>query len=362
VDVFFVVSGFVIARVVSRRQGEGQFSLIDFWERRTRRLLPAVLVVIAAATVMAMIHMFPDELVGFARSGLSTLAFSANLYFWQTIDYFAAPPDMHPLLHAWSLGVEEQFYIVFPLLMVLGWRWFPGRLRTVLACLALISFGAGVWMAKDMMSAGFYLPIGRAWELLLGVLLAQGAIPAPSDRRVRSLMGVVGLAVNVVSMWLLRADAADNMNMRGAYLEVVADAIGSVGVLVAALVMGLTGWYWVDPVVGAAIGLFIAPRAVRLGVDAVRVLAQMTPGHLDLDEVRSALIDIDGVVDVHDLHAWTLTSDMEVLTAHLSVRSVHDAQPVLRAAQTMLVERFRLEHATLQTEVGAGHGCEHLTW
>ena len=202
VDVFFVVSGFVIARVVSRRQGAGQFSLIDFWERRTRRLLPAVLVVIAAATVMAMIHMFPDELVGFARSGLSTLAFSANLYFWRTIDYFAAPPDMHPLLHAWSLGVEEQFYIVFPLLMVLGWRWFPGRLRTVLACLALISFGAGVWMAKDMMSAGFYLPIGRAWELLLGVLLAQGAIPAPSDRRVRSLMGVVGLGLILGAMAL----------------------------------------------------------------------------------------------------------------------------------------------------------------
>jgi cobalt-zinc-cadmium efflux system protein len=115
-------------------------------------------------------------------------------------------------------------------------------------------------------------------------------------------------------------------------------------------------------VVGAAIGLFIAPRAVRLGIDAVRVLAQMTPGRIDLDEVRAALVAIDGVLDVHDLHAWTLTSDMEVLTAHLSVRSVHDAQPVLRAAQTMLVERFRLEHATLQTEVGAGHGCEHLTW
>lgn len=176
------------------------------------------------------------------------------------------------------------------------------------------------------------------------------------------VMGAVGLAVNVVSMWLLRADVADNLNMRGAYLEVVADAIGSVGVLLAALVMGLTEWYWVDPVVGAAIGLFIAPRAIRLGIDAVRVLAQMTPGRLDLDEVRGALLAIDGVVDVHDLHAWTLTSDMEVLTAHLSVRSVDDAPPVLRAAQTMLVERFRLEHATLQTEVGSGHGCEHLAW
>lgn len=200
VDVFFVISGFVIARVVARRHAEGKFSLIDFWERRTRRLMPAVLLVIAATTAMACLHMFPDELVRYAGSSLATLGFAANLWFWQTIDYFSAPPDMHPLLHAWSLGVEEQFYIVFPLLMLAAWRWLPKLVKPLLGLIALASFILGVWLAKDHVSAGFYLPLGRAWELLLGVLLAMGAIPTPTDRRIRSGMGVVGLALIVWAM------------------------------------------------------------------------------------------------------------------------------------------------------------------
>jgi len=200
VDVFFVISGFVIAQVVARRQAEGTFSLIDFWERRTRRLLPAVLVVIAATTAMACFHMFPDELTRFAGSSLSTLGFAANLWFWRTIDYFAAPPDMHPLLHAWSLGVEEQFYILFPLVMLAAWRWLPRLVKPLLGVAALVSFGVGVWLARDHVSAGFYLPVGRAWELLLGVLLALGAIPTPKDRRVRSGMGLVGLGLVLWSM------------------------------------------------------------------------------------------------------------------------------------------------------------------
>ncbi len=200
VDVFFVISGFVIAQVVAERQKTGRFSLVDFWERRTRRLLPAVLTVITATTIMAMLHMFPDELQSFAGSSLATLAFSANLWFWQTISYFAAPPDMHPLLHAWSLGVEEQFYILFPLIMLAGWTWFPKWLRLVLGVLAGISFFIGVWWARDHAEAGFYLPISRAWELLLGVLLALKTIPTPTDRRIRSVMGLAGLALIVGSV------------------------------------------------------------------------------------------------------------------------------------------------------------------
>lgn len=195
VDVFFVVSGYVIAGVVMRRQAAGQFSLIDFWERRTRRLLPAVLAMIAGTTALACFHMFPDELVKYAGSSLATLGFAANIWFWQTIDYFSAPADMHPLLHAWSLGVEEQFYIVFPLVMMGLWRWAPRAVKPVLGVITVASFALGVLWMSDHPSAAFYLPMTRAWELLLGVLLAMGAIPAPKDRRIRSLFGLAGLGL-----------------------------------------------------------------------------------------------------------------------------------------------------------------------
>eukprot|EP01030_Chromulinospumella_sphaerica_P013485 gene13485-13265_t len=195
VDVFFVISGFVIAGVVTRRQAAGKFSLIDFWERRTRRLLPAVLAMIAGTTAMACFHMFPNELVKYAGSSLSTLGFAANIWFWQTIDYFAAPPDMHPLLHAWSLGVEEQFYIVFPLVMMGLWRWAPKAIKPVLGVIALVSFGLGVFWMDNHPTASFYLPVTRAWELLLGVLLAKGAIPVPPDRRIRAVFGLAGLGL-----------------------------------------------------------------------------------------------------------------------------------------------------------------------
>ncbi|WGM38202.1 acyltransferase family protein [Caulobacter sp. NIBR1757] len=195
VDVFFVVSGYVIALVVTRRQAAGKFSLIDFWERRTRRLLPAVLAMIAGTTAMACFHMFPDELVKYAGSSLATLGFAANIWFWQTINYFAAPPDMHPLLHAWSLGVEEQFYIVFPLVMMGLWRWAPRAVKPVLGAIALASFALGVFWVTNHPSASFYLPVTRAWELLLGVLLAKGAIPVPDDRRIRSVFGLAGLGL-----------------------------------------------------------------------------------------------------------------------------------------------------------------------
>jgi peptidoglycan/LPS O-acetylase OafA/YrhL len=195
VDVFFVISGFVIAGVVTRRQAAGKFSLIDFWERRTRRLLPAVLAMIAGTTAMACFHMFPDELVGYAGSSLATLGFAANIWFWQTIDYFSAPPDMHPLLHAWSLGVEEQFYIVFPLVMMGMWRWAPRAIKPVLGAIAIASFALGVYWVADHPSVSFYLPVTRAWELLLGVLLAKGAIPTPEDRRIRTVFGVAGLGL-----------------------------------------------------------------------------------------------------------------------------------------------------------------------
>ena len=176
------------------------------------------------------------------------------------------------------------------------------------------------------------------------------------------VVGLIGLAVNVIAFFLLRAGAEQSLNVRGAYFEVVADTLGSIGVIVAAVVMWATGWGWVDPVIGAAIGLFILPRAWKLGRDALRILVQAAPVGIDISAVSSALTAIDGVADVHDLHVWTLTSEMDVLTAHLGVTPGVDTQAVLVNARTLLADRFHLSHATLQVEAAGNHDCDEMTW
>jgi cobalt-zinc-cadmium efflux system protein len=176
------------------------------------------------------------------------------------------------------------------------------------------------------------------------------------------VVGIVGLAVNLVAFALLRAGAAESLNVRGAYFEVIADTLGSIGVIVAAGLMWLTGWGWVDPVIGAAIGLFILPRAWALGREAVRILVQAAPAGADVGAITAALADVDGVVDVHDLHVWTLTSDMEVLTAHLGIAEGTDSQSVLERSRAMLADRFHLTHATLQVEHTGCRDCDEMTW
>jgi cobalt-zinc-cadmium efflux system protein len=176
------------------------------------------------------------------------------------------------------------------------------------------------------------------------------------------VVGVIGLAVNIVAFFLLRRGAAESLNVQGAYLEVLSDALGSVGVIVAAIVWGVTGWGWVDPVVGAAIGVFILPRAWRLGREAVRVLVQAAPPGLDLTQLRADLVGIPGVVDIHDLHVWTLTSEMEVASAHVMVTAGTDTHAVLDQARTLLHDRHGLAHATLQVEPDDHRGCDDVTW
>ena len=143
----------------------------------------------------------------------------------------------------------------------------------------------------------------------------------------------IGLVVNVVAWRLLRPGAAESLNVEGAYLEVMADLIGSVGVIVAAATIAVTGWQWVDAVAGAVLGVWILPRAWRLGRQTLRVLLQAAPPGLDLAAVRSDLAGVDGVVDVHDLHVWTLTSEMDVASAHVMVAAGTDAHAVLDRAR-----------------------------
>ena len=176
------------------------------------------------------------------------------------------------------------------------------------------------------------------------------------------VVAVGGLIINLVSMRLLRAGSEESLNVEGAYLEVVADLAGSVGVIAAALITISTGWPYADPLFAALIGLFILPRAWRLGHQALRVLVQGAPPGLDLDQLHADLALIPGVVDVHDLHVWTLTSEMDVATVHLMTRDGTDPHPILDQARSTLQEQYRIAHATLQVEPDTHQGCAEVTW
>jgi cobalt-zinc-cadmium efflux system protein len=176
------------------------------------------------------------------------------------------------------------------------------------------------------------------------------------------LVAALGLAVNLVGFLLLREGARESLNVRGAYLEVMADALGSAGVVVAGVLIALTGWVWVDPAFAIALGVFILPRTWRLAGQALRVLVQAAPPHVDLRSLQSDLASLPGVVDVHDLHVWTLASEMEVATAHLQVRPGTDTHAVLDQARVVLHERHRLDHATLQVEPSDHRGCDEIGW
>ncbi|MEQ4302275.1 cation diffusion facilitator family transporter [Plantactinospora sp. B6F1] len=176
-------------------------------------------------------------------------------------------------------------------------------------------------------------------------------------------VAVLGLLANAAAFGLLRPGAQESINLRGAYLEVLGDLLNSVGVIVAAVVIILTGWRWADPIVALAVGLFILPRTWRLGRTAVRILVQAAPEHLDVAAVGTRLAAVPGVCDVHDLHVWTLTSGMEVASAHLRLDSDAEVGTVLAAARSALREEFDISHATLQVEPDAAlGGCGPTDW
>ncbi|MFD0199938.1 MULTISPECIES: cation diffusion facilitator family transporter [Saccharothrix] len=177
------------------------------------------------------------------------------------------------------------------------------------------------------------------------------------------LAASAGLVANVVAFFLLRDGAKDSINVRGAYLEVLADLIGSVGVLISGAVTLIFGWRYADPVMGVAIGLFVLPRTYKLAANALRILFQHAPERLDVAEMKADLGRLPGVAETHDLHVWTLTSGMEVASAHLTTRDRVDPAEVLRAAQVLLAERYHIEHATLQVEPGdSAQRCREISW
>jgi cobalt-zinc-cadmium efflux system protein len=176
------------------------------------------------------------------------------------------------------------------------------------------------------------------------------------------VVAILGLIVNLVAWALLRRGARKSINVRGAYLEVMADTAGSIGVVVAALIMITTGWPYADPIFAGLIGLFILPRAFRLGRTAVRILVQAAPENLDIETVERDLLALEGVLDVHDLHIWTLTSEMDVASAHLIAQDRADPHGVLDEARSLLQDDYGIEHATVQVEPEDHRECSEVSW
>uniref|UniRef100_A0A7C4LMI2 Acyltransferase n=1 Tax=Schlesneria paludicola TaxID=360056 RepID=A0A7C4LMI2_9PLAN len=180
VDVFFVISGYLITALILLALARGEFSLADFWQRRVRRIVPALVVMLGATLAAGWFLLLPEDLVSVARSALAQAALISNVHFWRKSGYFDAPAESNPLLHTWSLAVEEQFYLVLPLLLLLVHRFRPPALRGVLFGLCAASFGLSLPGAWWYPSATFYLLPTRAWELLLGSLLAERQVAVAS--------------------------------------------------------------------------------------------------------------------------------------------------------------------------------------
>jgi cobalt-zinc-cadmium efflux system protein len=176
------------------------------------------------------------------------------------------------------------------------------------------------------------------------------------------VVGVLGLAVNVAALLLLRSGASESLNVKGAYLEVVADTAGSVGVILAGGLVAATGQPLWDTLVALAIGAFVAVRAVALGREVFAVLGQHVPAGMDPAAVADDLSAVGGVKDVHDLHLWTLTSGMNVATAHLVTADRADSHAVLDQARDLLRDRHGVAHATLQVEPAEHTGCDRVGW
>ena len=202
--------------------------------------------------------------------------------------------------------------------------------------------------------------------VVTGYVLVEAVLRLDSEPSVDAgpmlVVAVLGLVVNVVSVVLLRSGAGQSLNVEGAYVDVLADSVASLGVIAAGVIIAVTDWEPIDAIVAIAIGVWIVPRAWRLAASAVRILIQAAPAGFDVGRLQADLAGVPGVVDVHDLHVWTLTSEMDVASAHLMVTAGTDTHGVLDRARDLLRDRYDIAHATLQVEPDDHTGCAEVEW
>jgi cobalt-zinc-cadmium efflux system protein len=228
-------------------------------------------------------------------------------------------------------------------------------------CLALLAIWFATRPPTSDKSYGYYRTEILA-SLINGVLLVVVSLGIffEAYRRIGSppevstgpmlVVALIGLGINIASIKLLHEVQHDSVNVKAAYLEVLSDLAGSAGVLVAAIVIMFTGWQIVDPIISSVIGLLILPRTWLLLAEATNVLMEGTPGHIDLDSLRDKFASVEGVVDVHDIHVWSITSGLEAMSGHIAIRPGANAKDVLSAVTQIARQDFGIQHTTIQID------------
>ena len=241
VDIFFVISGFLITAIVQTEIAQGRFTYARFYERRVRRLFPALFAVLLVTTMVGTWWLLPTDLMLLGKGLIATMLFASNMFFWRESGYFDNDSEINPLLHTWSLAVEEQFYIGLPILLMLTYRFWRRHLTLVLSLAAIASLLACLLVQPAKPSATFYLSPFRAWELLAGSLLGIGAVPAIRRRAGRELMGAVGLVLVIAGVILIQPGD------------------------------GFPGWQAVVPVLGAAALIHAGSSGGSVASDLLRI-------------------------------------------------------------------------------------------
>lgn len=203
VDIFFVISGYLITSIILIELGKGSFTVANFYERRARRILPALFFMLAVSLPFAWFWLAPSDMRNFAQSLTSVVLFSSNILFWRTSGYFNTDAELTPLLHTWSLAVEEQFYLLFPLILLLLWRLGRRWIWAVLPIAGVVSLTAAQLLVMSKSALAFFLLPTRAWELLIGALAAVHSFKAAGkqiDRRVSEIAGLIGLLLIAYSV------------------------------------------------------------------------------------------------------------------------------------------------------------------
>ena len=209
VDIFFVISGYLITSIILKEKSQDQFTLLGFYERRARRILPALFFVMFCCIPFAWVWMLPSDLKDFSLGIVTVTTFISNILFWQQSGYFATDSDLVPILHTWSLAIEEQFYLFFPILLLLIWKLGQRAIFSLFITLIVLSLALAQWASLNAPSANFYLIPTRGWELLLGVVAAFYLFNKSSEIKlslwIKNLLSSIGFLLIIYSIFIFNS-------------------------------------------------------------------------------------------------------------------------------------------------------------